>query len=267
MINYLEDIISQNIRQIPRKPLSLLLSGGIDSSLVLALLRRVYPDITIYTFTIAKRPDYPDIIFAREVAKIFGTIHNETILSNVQFNAYQAEFKKIDKYSFKGDINVFILCKIAKTFSNIVVTGDGGDECFGGYWLHKYPLGHKETGSIQAFEEIHPEPRKHIEEMIRLGYRDCLFKDKSTQKDYESVWNYFIECLALKHLAPLLNTGNALDLKIFTPLWSESIISFMRQLHYTDRIGRRIEIQLAKEYLPASIIERESIGFDIATDF
>ncbi len=267
MIENLENIIIKNIKQIPKKPISLLLSGGIDSSLVLALIRKVYPDIPVHTFTLAKSTDYPDILFARKVAKMFGTIHNEIILSKVQLQGYKVEFEKINKFGLKGDINVFILCKIAKAFSNIIVTGDGGDECFGGYWLHEYPLGHKETGAVKIFEEIHPEPRRHIEEMVRLGFRDCLFKDKSTPNDYESVWNYFIDRLAPKHLAPLVNTGNALNLEIFTPLWSESILNFMKQLHYTEKIGRRIEKELAIKYLPIFVIERVSIGFDIATDF
>ncbi|GAJ08650.1 unnamed protein product, partial [marine sediment metagenome] len=63
MIEELENIIIQNIREIPQVPLSLLLSGGIDSSLVLALLRKVYPQAPISTFTLAKSKDYPDIVF------------------------------------------------------------------------------------------------------------------------------------------------------------------------------------------------------------
>jgi asparagine synthetase B (glutamine-hydrolysing) len=266
MIQDLEDIIIGNIRQIPEKSLSVLLSGGIDSSFVLALIRKTYPDIPLHTFTLAKSKEYPDIIFAREVAGLFGTEHHEIILSEEEYQNFEKDFSKINLYGLKGDINVYIPCSIAKKFSDIIVTGDGGDECFGGYWLHEYPLGHKETGAIKSFEEIHSEPRKHIEEMVRLGFRDKLFKEKSAAKDFEGVWDYFIERLAPKHLAPLLNTADALNIDVFTPLWSESVLRYMRQLPYSDKIGRKIERELAKKYLPVSIIERESIGFDMALE-
>jgi asparagine synthetase B (glutamine-hydrolysing) len=264
MIEDLENIIIENIKKIPVGPISLLLSGGIDSSLVLALVSKVHPEIPVHTYTLAKSKEYPDIIYARKVADLFRTEHHEIILSDKKYHEFENDFKKIDRYKLKGDINVFILCSVAKKYSKTIVTGDGGDECFGGYWLHEYPLGHKETGSIKSFEEIHPEPAKHIKEMVQLGFRDRLFKENSAPEDYEAVWNFFIKRLASKHLEPLLNTAEALKIKVFTPLWSETIPNFMRQLPYTEKIGRKIEKKLARKYLPDSVIERESIGFDVA---
>ncbi len=264
MIEELENIIIQNIREVPQVPLSLLLSGGIDSSLVLALVRKVYPQLPISTYTLAKSIDYPDIIFAREMANLFRTEHHELILTDESYNNFFCEYNKVKKYNFKGDINVYILCSFAKKFSNTIITGDGGDECFGGYWLHKYPLGHKENGNINSFDEIHHESAEHIREMVRLGFRDNLFKAESDAKDFEGVWEYFIERLAPKHIAPLLHTAEVLNIKVFTPLFSESLLNFMRALPYSERISRKIEKQLALKYLPKLVVERESIGFDMA---
>jgi len=266
LIKELEEIIIQNIKKIPQVPLSLLLSGGIDSSLVLALFRKVYPQVPIYTFTLAKSKNYPDIVFAREIAYLFGTEHHEVIISDETYRNFLSEYEKTKQYSFKGDINVYILCSLAKTFSAAIVTGDGGDECFGGYWLHEHPLGHKETGRIKSFEDIHPTPRKHLEEMARMGFRDFLFKEKSRAEDYDAVWEYFVKCLAPKHLAPLLHTAKVLNIKVYTPLFSDTFLNFMRKLPYPERIGRNIEKQLASIYLPKSIVERKSIGFDIALE-
>jgi len=266
MIEELEKIIIQNIRKIPQVPLSLLLSGGIDSSFVLALLRKVYPQLPISTFTLAKSKDYPDIVFAREIANLFETKHNEIILSDEIYRDFLSEYDKVKQYRFNGDINVYILCSFAKKFSTTIVTGDGGDECFGGYWLHEHPLGHKETGRIKSFEEIHPAPRKHLEEMVRMGFRDFLFKEKSQAEDYDTVWEYFVKIMAPKHLSPLWHTAKVLNIEVYTPLFSEKLINFMRNLPYTERVGRKIEKELALMYLPKSILERESIGFDIALE-
>jgi asparagine synthetase B (glutamine-hydrolysing) len=262
MIRELENIIIQNIREIPEVPLSFLLSGGIDSSLVLALLHKVYPQIPISTFTLAKSKDYPDVLFARKIAELFDTKHNEIILSDEEYSKFLGEYNKVKRYDFKGDVNVYILCRFAKAFSNIIVTGDGGDECFGGYWLHKYPLGHKETGIIKSFEELQPTSRKYLEEMVDMGFRDFLYKEKSQEEDYDAVWEYFVKILAPEHLAPLLHTAKVLKIEVYTPLFSKGLINSMRSLPYTERCGRKIEKDLALMYLPTSVVERESIGFD-----
>ena len=262
LIRELEKKIIRNISEIPEVPLSLLLSGGIDSSLVLALLRKVYPQVPISTFTLAKTKDYPDMLFARKIAELFDTEHNEIILSEEEYSKFLGEYNNVKRYDFKGDINVYILCCFAKEFSNVIVTGDGGDECFGGYWLHKYPLGHKETGMIKSFEELQPTSRKYLEEMVNMGFRDFLYKEKSQKEDYDAVWEYFVKIMAPQHLAPLLHTAKVLDIDVYTSLFSEGLINFMRSLPYTERLGRKIEKDLALTYLPKSIVERESIGFD-----
>jgi len=264
LIKELEKIIIQNIQEIPQGSLSLLLSGGIDSSLVLALLRKVHKDATIHTFSLSKSETHPDTIFAREVSKMFGTDHHEIILSASEYNEFEREYDKVKKYNFKGDVNVYILCSVASNYSKVIVTGDGGDECFGGYWLHKYPLGHKETGAIKSFEEIHPIPREYLKEMVSLGFRDFLFKEKSQEEDYDAVWEYFVTVMAPQHLAPLLHTAKVLNIEVYTPLFSERLIVFMRKLPYKERVGRKIEKKLAMKYLPKSIVERKSVGFDVA---
>ena len=266
MTKELEEIIIQNIRKIPEVPLSFLLSGGIDSSLVLALLRKVYPEVPISTFSLAKSKDYPDMVFAHNIADLFETEHNEIILSNEEYSKFLGEYNEVKRYDFKGDINVYILCCFAKAFSNIIVTGDGGDECFGGYWLHKYPLGHKETGKIKSFKEIHPTLRKYLKEMVHMGFRDFLYKEKSQKEDYNAVWEYFMKIMAPRHLASLLHTAKVLNIEVYTPFFSERLINFMRNLPYTERVGRKIERELALMYLPKPVVERESIGFDVALE-
>lgn len=266
MIKELEKIIMQNVRRIPEVPLSVLLSGGIDSSLVLALLRKVYPGVSISTFTLARSKDYPDMVFARKIAHLFETEHNEIIISNEEYSRFLDEYAKVKRYDFKGDINVYILCCFAKGLSNIIVTGDGGDECFGGYWLHKYPLGHKETGMIKSFKEIHPTPRKYLKGMVNMGFRDFLYREESQKEDYDTVWEYFVKIMAPRHLAPLLHTAKVLDIDVYTPLFSEGLVNFMRKLPYKERVGRKIERESALIYLPESVIERESIGFDAALE-
>jgi asparagine synthetase B (glutamine-hydrolysing) len=265
-LEQLENEIVSNIRAIPKGTLGLLLSGGVDSSLVLALVRQEYPEVPIHTFTLASYNDYPDILYAREVSRLFDTIHHEKILSNLELQEYLAEYGVVRQHNFRGDINVYILCSIASEYSRIIVTGDGGDECFGGYWLHKYPLGHKETGKITRFEDIHPDSQKHLRQMVGLGFRNFLYKDKSNKEDHEAVWEYFVKVLLPNHMEPLLRSAKFLNIDVYTPLFSSSLIAFLRTLPINERTNRKIEKALASKYLPKSIIERKSMGFDVALE-
>lgn len=267
MIQKLENIIIQNIKKIPEVPLSFLLSGGIDCSLVLALLRKVYPNVLISTFCLAKSKDHQDIIFARKVSDLFETKHNEIILSDDELSKFLKKYNEIKKYNHKGNINWYILCNYAKKFSNIIVTGDGGDECFGGYWLHKYPLGHKENGIIKSFEEIDIRPKEHLKEMFDMGFRDFLFKEKSQKEDYEAVWKYYLKTIYSKQIDPLMYTGKILNVKIYSPLFSKELIDFMRNIPYTKKINKEIERELALKYLPESIIKRKKIALNIALKY
>ena len=61
-------------------------------------------------------------------------------------------------------------------------------------------------------------------------------------------------------------TGKVLNIDVYTPLFSKDSVNFMRKLSYKEKIGRKIERNLSAKYLPKSIIERESIGFDLALE-
>ncbi len=266
MIKLLENIIIDEIRKIPKLSLSFLLSGGLDSSLILAFLRKIYPDLPIATFVLANTDEHPDLINAREIAKLFGTIHTEIVLSDNDVIKFSNEFNKIKKSDLKGDMNWFILFSYAKSFSNVIVTGDGGDECFGGYWLHKYPLGHKENGAIKSFEEIHPKPKEHLKNMVVLGFRDFYFKNKSDEEDYRTVWEYYVAMLTPEHIDIMSYISDHFNIKVYSPLCSDKLISFMRHLSYTKKIGKNLEKELASKYLPESVVHRKKLALNAALE-
>jgi len=265
MKNELEGIINKNISKIPKVPLSFLLSGGLDSSLVLALIRKIYPDLPIMSFSLGTK-NHPDLINAKKMSELFRTKHKEIILTSEEFNQFSSEFNNIKQSNFNGDVYWYILCSYAKEFSNIIVTGDGGDECFGGYWLHQFPLGHKENGVMKSFEEIHPRPKAHLENMIKLGFRNFYFKEKSTEEDFNTVWEYYISRLGPDHLDIISYIAKDLGVSIYSPLCSSEVISFMRSQPYTERVNKKIERELATLYLPNDIISREKLALNVALE-
>ena len=74
-----------------------------EASLVLALLRKVYPKAPISTFSLAKSKHYSDIVFARKVADLFKTEHHEIILSDEEYGKFRNEYDKVKKETtFRG---------------------------------------------------------------------------------------------------------------------------------------------------------------------
>jgi len=115
-------------------PLGLFLSGGLDSSSVVALASEV-SDTTIDTFTVT----FGDSVFseaepAREVARRFSTRHHEILLSAGDLlNALPDVFGAMDQPSLDG-LNTFIVSRAVRAHGiKVVLSGLGGDELFAGY--------------------------------------------------------------------------------------------------------------------------------------
>lgn len=134
------------IMQQDTQPKALFLSGGIDSSL-LALLCSVYSSSPLHTFTIADSSEHPDIESARKISEETGTIHHEIIVSldevikELPNIVYSFEgFIIEDVFSHAGEWAFSMLSKSASKHTKVAICGEGADELFCGYWMHKYPL-------------------------------------------------------------------------------------------------------------------------------
>ena len=114
--------------------LGTLLSGGIDSSTIVAIQRQVRPDITPNTFTLAFDACEDERAFAKHVAQIHKTCHKELLLEQKTFRKHIG--KALDSYdspSYDG-LNTWYAIKLAReTGLRVALTGIGGDELFAGY--------------------------------------------------------------------------------------------------------------------------------------
>ena len=116
-------------------PVGTFLSGGVDSALQVALLRRVL-DRPVRTFTVgfeSKKHDESDL--ARETAVELGTEHTELVVTPDQLLAVVPCLPRIydEPFADPSQIPTFLVSRLARQHVTVGISGDGGDELFAGY--------------------------------------------------------------------------------------------------------------------------------------
>lgn len=164
-------------RMMSDVPWGVLLSGGLDSSLVASVASRYFKSNNswfskLHSFTIGL-PDSSDLIAARKVSEFLGTVHHEftftlqeglDVLHDVIYH-----LETFDVTTIRASTPMFLMSRKIKSMGiKMVLSGEGSDEIFGGYlYFHKAP----------NKKEFHKET---IDKVNNLYYYDCLRANKST---------------------------------------------------------------------------------------
>ena len=129
----LADVVGREL--VADVPVGALLSGGVDSSLVVALAQRTSAS-PVRTFTVGfTEPDYDESAYARAVATHLGTDHTEVIVTPEDALAVIPDLPSIydEPFADSSQIPTVLISRIARQAVTVSLTGDGGDELFGGY--------------------------------------------------------------------------------------------------------------------------------------
>ena len=121
-------------RLVADVPLGALLSGGIDSSVIVALMAQASSG-PVRTFTIGFADErYDERRWARAVAERWGTVHEEVVLDPVLEDVLPRLAHVLDEpFGDESVLPTFLVCEQARNHVTVALAGDGGDEAFAGY--------------------------------------------------------------------------------------------------------------------------------------
>jgi asparagine synthase (glutamine-hydrolysing) len=135
-VDQLQDVLTDAVRAhlVSDVPLGAFLSGGIDSSLVVALMARV-SGARVKTFSIGfEQPEYDERAYARRVAQAFDTDHHEDVVRPDGVAVLERIVTHFDEpFGDTSALPTWYVSQLAAREVTVVLSGDGGDEMFGGY--------------------------------------------------------------------------------------------------------------------------------------
>jgi asparagine synthase (glutamine-hydrolysing) len=129
------------VRLMSDVPLGAFLSGGVDSSIVVGLMSELMSQ-PVKTFSIGFEDEIEnELPYARRVAEHFGTDHHEFVVKpNLVSVLPELVWGYDEPFADSSMLPTYYVSKLAREFVTVALTGDGGDEIFGGYMSYQREL-------------------------------------------------------------------------------------------------------------------------------
>ncbi|ARS63755.1 asparagine synthetase B [Candidatus Nitrosomarinus catalina] len=284
-LEYIEKSISLKIEnEVQDKHVSIALSGGVDSTLVMSLLRKTKPDIKIDAISLKFADSVDETRIAGNIANKFNADHN--IISIENFLEFLPKAISIIKMPF-WDTHWYHMVKTASKFSTSLVSGDGGDELFGGYtfryqkYLSNFYSDMSPLDRVKLYLECHE--RDWVPDQIELFESKSNF---SWDEIYSKIIPYFDNSLSpldqvfladingklLYNWIPL-NTSfhNFFDLKPITPILSKELMQYAPHLknsikyNQNKNIGKLPLREILSKHISSDLITPNKQGFSVNT--
>lgn len=170
-------------------PLGVFLSGGLDSSIIAALVRQELGQVHSFAVGLA---DSPDLHYARLAARYLGTQHYEYVYTPTEMLAVLPDviyyLESFDPALVRSAIANYFLARLASQYVTVVLSGEGADELYAGYdYLKRFSVGsdlHRELAETTG--ELHNRNLQRLDRMTmahglegRVPFLDVKFVELS----------------------------------------------------------------------------------------
>jgi asparagine synthase (glutamine-hydrolysing) len=276
--------ISGAIKNSTQTKTSIALSSGVDSTLVLALLKKICPDVKINAISIRFEDSVDESKHAAKIASKFDIDHNIVYVENYLKELPHAI--SIIKQPF-WDLHWYHVVKKAKTIGKFLVSGDGGDELFGGYtFRYKKFLSLTSKNSlpidkVKAYLQCHE--RDWVEDQIDIFGKKLNFNWNHIYKQLLPYFDNSLNSLSQVFLADFngkllynwipLNTSfhDYFKVKPITPLLSKETIHYTTHLpinlKYNSKTdtGKLLLREILHKYSLDKLLIKKKQGFSVNT--
>lgn len=236
-------------RLVTERPIGSFLSGGIDSTIISALMQQESKS-KVHTYSIGfSDPKFDESKYAREVANSLGTVHHERIVQADPMLIVQTLSKVLDQpFADSSIIPTYLLAKFAREEVVVALSGDGGDESFAGY--ERYRAG-RFLDSINPLLVINPIRFLPSNRFANQRLRKLI--EHSNSQSLSSRYRGF-QSLFQRHdleeiLKPELLTHDSI--KNFTDHWNS--------IPTKDRIRKMQEMDI-RTYLPGDLMYKSDMA-------
>ena len=142
LLDRLDDLLRESVRRrlVADVPVGILLSGGVDSSLVTAMAAAVSSGpVKTFTVTFPGHGEYDEGPYARRVAEHFSTDHTELVAEPATIDLLPTLARQYDEpMADSSMIPTYLVSRLIRQHATVALGGDAGDELFGGYPGHRW---------------------------------------------------------------------------------------------------------------------------------
>jgi asparagine synthase (glutamine-hydrolysing) len=138
-------------------PLGMFLSGGVDSSSIAAVMKRLVPD-RVKTFSVGYRETaYSELGYARDTAQALDTDHHEVLIGMEDFFNVLPKlvWHEDEPITWPSSVSLYYVSKLASEHVKVVLTGEGADELFAGYSRYRFYAKNEE---LLRYYRVIPDP-------------------------------------------------------------------------------------------------------------
>ena len=260
------------------------LSSGIDSTLILALLREEYPSNEIESVSVKFRESTDETDASKRISEKFQTNHHVLEIDN--FLEELPKAISIVKQPF-WDLHWYYLVKKMKNFTNVFLSGDGGDELFGGYTFRYkkfFELTSKNSTTnekIIAYLNCHE--RDWVPDQESIFDKENQFKWNDIYKILEPYFDNTLPRLTQVFLAdyngklthnmqPIYKLiHDYFSIRNITPMQNEELIQFScilrndQKYDFKSNLGKIILVNLLDKYNLKHLTSLQKQGFSVNT--